>query len=106
VRKNVPEIDLYVPAEHEDFVHIAYSDKYLTEEQILAIDCKILEQRDFHMVYVENNWVGGGLGVEINHAKKCGKVSFFIQSLDEVTAAALRVIVKDLLKGKESDRTS
>jgi len=106
IRKNVPELELYVPAEHEDFVHICWKELYLTEDQILEIDCKILGKRDFHIVYVENNWTGGGIGIEITAAKKYGKIIFYISSLDEVTAAALRVVVKDLLKGKRDDESS
>jgi len=100
IREVAPEIELYVPAEHEDFVHICWKQEYLTEEQILEIDCKILERQDFQIVYEVDNWLGGGIGVEIAHAKKCGKLIFYIASLDEATAAALRVIVRDLLKGK------
>lgn len=100
IRENIPEIDLYVPAEHEDFVGICWRQKYLTEDQILEIDCIILERQDFHIVHKVDGWLGGGIGIEINAAKKCGKLIFYISSLDEVTAAALRVIVKDLLKAK------
>jgi len=98
IRKVVPGIELYVPAEHEDFVLIAYTEKLLTEGQILKIDCEILRQRDFHIVHEVDGWLGGGIGVEIEAAKKYGKLTFYIKSTDEVTAAALRVIVKDLLK--------
>lgn len=100
IRENIPELELYVPAEHEDFVHICWKDLYLTEDQILEIDCKILGRRDFHIVYEVDGWLGGGIAVEIEAAKKYGKLIFYISSLDEVTAAALRVIVRDLLKGK------
>lgn len=97
IRDNVPELDLYVPAEHEDFVLIAYEDKYLTEEQILEIDCKILSDLDILIVYEVKGWLGGGIGVEIDAAKKAGKIIFYISSMDVATLSALRVIVKDLL---------
>ena len=102
IRESVPEIDLYVPAEHEDFVSIAYKDKYLTEDQILEIDCKILKKRDFHIVHEVDGWLGGGIEKEINAAKKYRKPSFYVSELDEVTAVALRVIVRDLLKEKRA----
>ena len=100
IRENVPEIELYVPAEHEDFVYIAYTDNYLTEDEILAIDCKILSGLDFHIVHEVEGWLGGGIGVEITAAHKYGKLIFYISSLDGATLAALRVIVKDLLTAK------
>lgn len=102
IREKVPKLNLYVPAEHEDFVGICWRQKYLTENQILEVDCKILEKLDFHIVYEVDGWLGGGIGIEIEHAQKVGKFIFYVQSLDEVTAAALRVIVKDLLRMKEN----
>ena len=101
IRENVPEIDLYVPAEHEDFVYIAYTDNYLTEDEILAIDCKILAGLDFHIVHEVNGWLGGGIGVEIAAARRCGKIIFSVSSLDAITLAALRVIVKSILRAKD-----
>lgn len=98
IRENISEIDLYVPAEHEEFVHITYRDEYLTEKEILEIDCKILVKKDFHIVYEVDGWLGGGIAIEIDAAKKAGMMIFYVSNLDEVTAAALKVIVKDLLK--------
>ena len=106
IRDNIPEIDLYVPAEHEDFVLIAYEDGYLTEEQILAIDCKILSRLDFHIVHEVDGWLGGGIAVEITEAKRCGKTIFYISSLDVATLGALRVIIKDLMRKKTMEKTN
>ena len=102
VREIVPGIDLYVPAEHEDFVSICYRDKYLTEEQILDIDCGILEKRDFHIVYEVDGWLGGGIGVEIAAAKKYNKPIFYISRLNGITIGLLRQAVKDIQEMKES----
>lgn len=100
IRRVVPDIELYVPAEHEDFVQICYREKYLTEEQILEVDCKILERQDFYIVHEVDGWLGGGIKVEMDHAKKHGKLIYYVSSMDEVTAAALRVIVKDFQRAK------
>lgn len=101
IRENIPEIELYVPAEHEDFVLICYEEKYLTEEQILAVDCKILARCDFHIVHEVGGWLGGGIAVEIIAAKKYDKPIFYISDLYETTAILLRQMVKDVLKMKE-----
>ena len=100
IREVIPSIELYVPAEHEDFVVIAYRDKLLTEKQILDIDCKILGKRDFHIVHEVDGWLGGGIGVEIDAAKKYSKAIFFVSELNEVTAVLLRQMVKDVLEMK------
>jgi hypothetical protein len=60
------ELDFYIPADHEDFVQIAYTDKYLPEKDILEIDCKIIKDRcDATIVYVPS-WdvLQGGRKVE------------------------------------------
>lgn len=99
IRDNIPELELYVPAEHEDFVLICYEDKYLTEAQILEVDCKILQERDILIVNVVDDWLGGGIGVEIADAKRTGMLIFYLTTIYDVAdLAALRIIVKDLLK--------
>jgi hypothetical protein len=46
-------LSFYIPAEHEDFVQIAYRDKIICEEKILEVDCKIITERcDACIVYV------------------------------------------------------
>lgn len=103
IRETVPEIKLYVPAEHEDFVGICWRQKYLTEEQILEIDCKILEWQDFHIVYVVDGWQGGGIGIEITAAKKYSKCIFYLTELDKISAILLRQMVTDVIAMKEKD---
>lgn len=103
IRESISYLDLYVPAEHEDFVHIAYREKYLTEKQILDIDCGIVDQKDFLIVLVENGWKGGGIAVEIKYAKDNNIPIFYIEKMDVRTAMLLRLFVANLAKGKEND---
>lgn len=97
IREVAPQIDLYVPAEHEDFVSICYREKYLTERQILDVDCEILAKRDFHIVYEKDGWLGGGIAVEIDEARRNGMAIFYVSNMDEATAAALRVLADSFL---------
>lgn len=63
---------VYCPAEHDDFPRIAFEQGMLTVEQILLIDCKILEAAD---AVVVANWEGklsGGMQVEADHAERIG----------------------------------
>ena len=69
IRKTFPQIDVYVPSEHEDFVGIAYRDKYLTEKQILEIDCKIIDGCEGIIIYApHDDPMQGGREVEYRHA--------------------------------------
>ena len=63
------DLDFYVPAEHEDFVQIAYRDKIISEEKILEVDCKIITERcDACIVFVPH-WdrLQGGRKTEWKH---------------------------------------
>ena len=69
IREALPSIELYVPAEHEDFVATAYRDKYLTIGQILEIDCKIIDTLDGVIVFTPlDDPIQGGRLVEYDHA--------------------------------------
>ena len=69
LRKALPDIGFYVPAEHEDFVQIAYDLDYLSEDKILEIDCKIIDGCDAVVVLVpDGDELQGGREVEYDYA--------------------------------------
>ena len=69
LRKALPHIDFYVPAEHEDFVQFAYDIGYLVEEEILEIDCLIIDGCDAVIVLVpDGDEIQGGRKIEYDHA--------------------------------------
>ena len=85
IREAVPAAELYVPALHEDFVGIAYADKYLTEQQILEIDCKIIDKCDGVIIYCPpGDPMQGGRAVEYEHAIATSKP---VVIFEEVEAA-------------------
>ena len=69
LRKALPHIDFYVPAEHEDFVQIAQDIGYLVEKEILEIDCLIIDRCDAVIVLVpDGDELQGGRKIEYDHA--------------------------------------
>lgn len=68
LRKNMPELDLYIPAEHEDFVQRVYEAGWITVEQILDVDCSIISTKDIVIVYNPEG-ISPGMRVEIDYAK-------------------------------------
>ena len=69
IRKACPWIDLYVPAEHEEFVQIAYDKKYLTVDQILEVDFEIIRGCQAVLVYAPNGEeIQGGRKAELDFA--------------------------------------
>lgn len=65
-----PEIDLHVPAKHEVFVHRAYKMGYLTEDQILDVDCDIIDGVDLLLVFNHENHISRGMKIEMDYAEK------------------------------------
>lgn len=68
LRARFPGLDLYVPAEHDEFVMHAYMAGYLTEQEILDVDCTILRKCDLLIVYMPDGHVSSGMSREIAEA--------------------------------------
>lgn len=74
-----PNIDIHVPAKMEEFVLTAYKMNILTREQILAVDCKIIEDCDAVLIYAPFGNVVSGCKVELDHALRCYKPVFIFE---------------------------
>lgn len=77
VRLNLPRISYYLPGEHDEFVSLAYQKGFIGEEQILEIDCTILDKCDGLLVYSPDNYISLGMGVEIDYAGKNGIATYY-----------------------------
>jgi nucleoside 2-deoxyribosyltransferase len=79
LREAIPNMDLYVPAESEPFVQAAHDAGYLSIEQILELDCKVIDGCDTVVVYVpEGDEMQGGRLREHDHAiNECKPVCVF-----------------------------
>ena len=86
IRRSCPEFELYVPAEHEDFVQKAYDKKYLTEKQILDIDCDIIDECDNIIIFVPaGDELQGGRLIEHDHAiNECMHVCVFKEAREAI----------------------
>lgn len=90
-------VEIYVPAENEEFVGIAWREKMLTEEQILDVDCKIIDARDMVICNVEEakgDVLQGGRLTEVAHAQKCEKPVCVFDRCEEAVA-----FIKDYMAG-------
>jgi len=69
-----PSVEFYIPAEHEEFVSRAYRSGYLTEKQVLDVDCQIISDTcDAVIVYVpEGDELQGGRKIEYDYAFEHG----------------------------------
>jgi len=88
-RKFGGKIELYCPAEHDEFVLIAYQKGYLNETQILSVDCSILSQRDLLLVYAKDDFISRGMKIEIEYAEEN---NFPIHYFSDVSSKSIKEI--------------
>ena len=87
LRAEFPKLVLYVPAENETFVQIAYDTGHLSEKEILDIDCKIIDSCDGVLVYVpECDELQGGRKIEYDHAVAANKSVCVFSKFEEVVS--------------------
>lgn len=96
LRGAIPVADFYVPAESEPFVIRAYREKYITEVQILDIDCKIIKEIcDAVIVYVpKEDYLQGGRLVEFNFAEDNNIPVFLFQNIHEAISWIAHLILR------------
>lgn len=83
LRLAFPDINFYVPAEHDEFVTIAYEDNILQEGQILDIDCKIIDKRDMILTWAHDQYISNGMMTELIHASIIGKDCAVVRNIVE-----------------------
>ena len=67
LRKMYPELDIYVPAEHDQVVEYLYTKGYVNARQIIEADCVIISDCKFVIVYNQYSKVSEGMHIEIDH---------------------------------------
>ena len=83
-------IVLYIPADHDEFVQVAYKNKLISERGILLTDCDILSRRDCVLAYdPSGEMVSRGMRIEIEHALAIGTPVFIFQEWDDNTERLL-----------------
>lgn len=62
-------VDFYVPGAVDEPIVIAYRKKYLTERQILDVDCSIIDTCQAMLLLIWGDHLSQGMQVEVDHAK-------------------------------------
>ena len=63
-----PNIDFYIPGLHQEFDCVAERKDYLTDKQILDIDCVIISRCNFIVVFSPDDFISKGMQIEIDYA--------------------------------------
>ena len=85
LRETFSGVEFYVPAEHEDFVYIAFRDNYINEMDILEIDCKIISENCNAIIVCvpEGDELQGGRKIEYDFAVKNSIPVVVFKRIDE-----------------------
>lgn len=95
LRDNIaPSVGIHVPAEMEEFVLTAYYLRILSEEQILAVDCKIISNCDAVLIYTPEDFIGGGCKVELDYAVRHGIPVFIGKDAETLLNMVAEFIVR------------
>lgn len=74
LKSSFPEVKWYVPADHDEFVVLAYEQGYLNEKQILDIDCLIIRDTcNGILFYMPDDYLSKGMEREKEEALALNK---------------------------------
>ena len=97
----LPKSYLYVPADHELFVHRAYKDNLLTKEQITSINCKIIEECNLLINFGNGLAVGSNLPKELSYAQQEKIPVYSMPDLSPHAIQSLRLAIKLIIKAEQ-----
>ena len=99
LRRKFPGIDFYVPGDHE-FPPIGnlLRKKYITVGQILEIDCDIVRQCAFVVVFSPDGHLSRGMKIEIEYAGENGIPVIVIFKLDRTGTNLINRQIQELKK--------
>lgn len=94
----IKSLELYVPGgPGEEFVQIAYDRKYITEKQILDVDCAIIDRCEAVVIYVPTgDTLQGGRLIEFDHAMESNiPIKVFNENeIDDVIKWLVHMIIR------------
>jgi len=88
-----PKFRLYVPADHEVFIQSAYKSKFITKEQILSINHKIIETCDLLISFGNTT-----TSEELDYAKQIKIPIYSMPSFSPMAIDALKLAIKLIIR--------
>uniref|UniRef100_A0A6H1ZYB3 Nucleoside 2-deoxyribosyltransferase n=1 Tax=viral metagenome TaxID=1070528 RepID=A0A6H1ZYB3_9ZZZZ len=96
----LPKSYLYVPADHELFIHKAYQDSLLTKEQISYINHKIIEECNLLICFGHIMGLSDATN-ELEYAKQKDIPIYTMPDLSPKAIQALRLAIKIIIKSED-----
>lgn len=92
LRTAIADFEIYCPADHDEALSIAYHKGLLTIDELLGVDCAILQRRDAVLVCCLDNYVSGGMWVEIRYAQLHNIPVHIVSSLNHAVELVTRML--------------
>ena len=101
IRRRFPDLELYVPHEHEEFVE-ALSEEGVTTTILLWAMSRLAAKRDISFVYVGGG-ISSGMRQEIDAVEEAGKEMVFFPELnekkeEEMATAIYAVLAREIVE--------
>jgi len=95
----LPKSYLYVPADHELFIHRAYKDGLLTKEQIDSVNCKIIEGCNLLILFGGNGiHTNSNITAELEYAKQEEIAIYTMPDLSPIAVDALKLAINFIIR--------
>ena len=91
------KIELYVPGAHDAFPQAAMARGWLSIDQVLDLDCDIIDTCD--MMLVRGNYLSTGMIYEIDHASQVGIPTFQFDKVNKKVMADVYDTIHLIIKG-------
>ena len=95
-----PKLNIYCPGEGDLWAGVAMRRGLLTIEQVLEIDCAIIDTMDCVLIYDRYNHMSGGMMVEKKHCCDTSKPFFYFRILNPATKVLLENFLTEVRRGK------
>jgi len=95
---NFPKINLYVPAEHDTFIQLAYLHKFITTKQVSFINCNIIHLCNLFIQFGSEELMKKQPKTEFNWAKSNHIPIYLMPDLGSSAIEVLKFTIEDILK--------
>jgi len=97
----LPKCNIYIPAEHEVFIHCAYTNEFLSEEQITTVNCEIIDNCDLFVLFGGFKPTDNVAIQEAIYARNKGVAVYTMPDLSPDAINALKFAIICILKSGE-----
>ena len=94
LRAAVPDVEVYCPAEMDEFPDIAFRKGLFSIDDLLEVDCGIISRRDVVLAFCSDSYISSGMAVEIKYAQLHNIPVHIVLSLDHAVDLVKRLLVE------------